>query len=56
MNGLLRQYLPKGEDLSGYSQQQLDIIADRLNNRQRQILHWRCPQQVFAYFLRACAQ
>jgi len=50
MHGLLRQYLPKSEDLSGYGQQQLDVIADRLNNRPRQILHWRSPQQVFADF------
>lgn len=32
-NGLVRQYLPKGTDLSGYSQAQLDAIADEINNR-----------------------
>lgn len=35
MNGLLRQYMPKGTDLSIYSQEQLDAIADQINNRPR---------------------
>jgi IS30 family transposase len=42
-NGLLRQYLPKGEDLSGYSQQQLDEIAASLNARPRKSLGWKAP-------------
>jgi len=55
MNGLLRQFLPKQEDLSLYTQQELDSIADRLNNRPRQILDWNSPHQVFADFLRDCS-
>jgi IS30 family transposase len=37
-NGLLRQYLPKGEDLSDYSQEELDDIAANLNARPRKSL------------------
>jgi IS30 family transposase len=46
-NGLLRQYLPKGEDLSGYSQQQLDAIAASLNARPRKSLGWKAPAELF---------
>jgi IS30 family transposase len=44
---LLRQYLPKGEDLSGYSQQQLDEIAASLNARPRKSLGWKVPAELF---------
>lgn len=42
-NGLLRQYLPKGADLSLYSQEQLNEIAARLNHRPRATLDFHCP-------------
>jgi IS30 family transposase len=45
-NGLLRQYLPKKQDLSLYSQEQLDAIARQLNTRPRQTLDWRFPVDV----------
>jgi IS30 family transposase len=46
-NGLLRQYFPKGDDLSRYEQPELDRVADELNGRPRQTLQWMKPSEAF---------
>ncbi|WP_128000912.1 IS30 family transposase [Piscinibacter defluvii] len=56
INGLLRQYLPKGADLSSYSQDQLDAIADSLNTRPRATLDWDVPIRVYARLLAQAQQ
>jgi transposase, IS30 family len=50
-NGLLRQYLPKSTDLSGFSQKTLNAIADRLNTRPRKTLGWHTPKEVYTRVL-----
>jgi IS30 family transposase len=51
MNGLVRQYLPKGTDLSGYTQQQLHAVADQINARPRKGLGVRCPLAIYRELL-----
>jgi transposase, IS30 family len=45
-NGLLRQYFPKGSDLSEYTQRQLNQIAKRLNQRPRKTLGFKSPAET----------
>jgi transposase, IS30 family len=50
-NGLLRQYFPKGSDLSVHSPQRLAEVADELNGRPRKVLGWKTPAEAMAEFL-----
>jgi IS30 family transposase len=52
INGLLRQYLPKGIDISRYSQLQLNSIARQLNERPRKTLGLQMPLSDSANVLR----
>ena len=47
-NGLLRQYFPKGTDLSVHSAEDLQVAADSLNNRPRETLGWKKPKEKLA--------
>ncbi|OCA93024.1 integrase [Actinobaculum suis] len=44
-HGLLRQYFPKGTDLSTYSEPYLDAVAEELNDRPRKTLNWNKPSE-----------
>ena len=47
-NGLLRQYFPKGIDISAYSQAQLNAVARKLNERPRKTLNYQTPAERFS--------
>jgi IS30 family transposase len=51
-NGLLRQYLPRGRDLSAHPQRYLDRVAHLLNDRPRQTLGSMNPSETLAELLR----
>ena len=45
-NGLLRQYFPKGTDLSRWSAEEVEAVANALNNRPRKTLGWKTPAEA----------
>ena len=55
-NGLLRQYFPKGTDLSRWSAEEIEAVAAALNHRPRKTLGWRTPAEAFAEHLRSLQQ
>jgi transposase, IS30 family len=54
-NGLLRQWMPKGTDLSVHTATELDTIAHKLNNRPRQTLGWMKPSHALAQLVATTA-
>lgn len=50
-NGLLRDYFPKGMDLSKVSKKRLKEVQNQLNERPRKVLGWRKPKEVFDEFI-----
>ncbi|MDT5109599.1 MAG: hypothetical protein QOE20_1489 [Mycobacterium sp.] len=55
-NGLLRQYFPKGTDLSRWNAGDIASIADTLNTRPRKTLGWRTPAEAFDEHLHSINQ
>jgi IS30 family transposase len=55
-NGLLRQYFPKGTDLSRWSARELQAVANTLNSRPRKTLGWRTPAEALDGYLKSVQQ
>lgn len=53
LNRLLRQYFPKGTDISCWTTRELQAVAATINNRPRGVLGWRTPAESFADELRS---
>lgn len=47
-NGVLRQYFPKGSDLSRWTADELDAVTLAINSRPRKALDWKAPAEIFA--------
>jgi IS30 family transposase len=55
-NGLLRQYFPRGTDLTRHSREDLEAVADALNSRPRKTLQWKTPAEALEELLRSNQQ
>lgn len=55
-NGLLRQYLPKGTDLSRWSAEEIGAVAAALNSRPRKTLGWKTPAEAIDEYLHSLRQ
>ena len=55
-NGLLRQYFPKGTDLSRWSEREIQAVARTLKNRPRKTLGWKTPAEALNEYLRPVGQ
>ena len=55
-NGLLRQYFPKGTDLSRWSADEIEVVANELNSRPRKTLDWKTPAEALDEQLRSLQQ
>lgn len=55
-NGLLRQYFPKGTDLSRWSARELHAVANTLNSRPRKTLGWKTPAEALDEYLKSVQQ
>jgi len=55
-NGLLRQYFPKATDLSRWSEQEIQAVAQTLNTRPRKTLGWTTPAEALNEFLKSVQQ
>jgi transposase, IS30 family len=54
--GLLRQYFPKGTDLSRWSAEEIEAVAATLNSRPRKTLDWKTPAETFDEYLESAHQ
>ncbi|MGE3414195.1 MAG: transposase, partial [Dehalococcoidia bacterium] len=52
-NGLLRQYFPKGTDLSRWSNEEIQAVAAAINGRPRKTLGWKTPAEAFEEHLKS---
>ena len=55
-NGLLRHYFPKGTDLSRWTTEEVEAVADALDRRPRKTLNWKTPDEALNEHLRSLQQ